>query len=91
MAFNASASPSRGSTHATPPARPPLHRRSCLDTIAAGVNITYKILYNDAVAMTGGQPLGGEVQVNAIARQMVAEGAEKVVVTSDEPEKYPAG
>ena len=41
--------------------------------------------------MTGGQPLGGEVQVDAIARQMVAERAEKVVVTSDEPEKYPAG
>ena len=59
--------------------------------IAAGVNITYKILYNDAVAMTGGQPLGGEVRVDAIARQMVAEGAEKVVVMSDEPEKYPAG
>ena len=59
--------------------------------VAAGVNITYKILYNDAVAMTGGQPLGGEVRVDAIARQMVAEGAEKVVVMSDEPEKYPAG
>ena len=59
--------------------------------VAAGVNITYKILYNDAVAMTGGQPLGGEVRVDAIARQMVAEGAEKVVVVSDEPEKYPAG
>ena len=59
--------------------------------IAAGVNITYKILYNDAVAMTGGQPLGGEVRVDAIARQMVAEGAERVVVMSDEPEKYPAG
>ena len=41
--------------------------------------------------MTGGQPIGGEVQVDAIARQMVVEGAEKVVVTSDEPEKYPAG
>ncbi|MCY4450909.1 MAG: indolepyruvate ferredoxin oxidoreductase family protein [Immundisolibacterales bacterium] len=59
--------------------------------VAARVNITYKILYNDAVAMTGGQPLGGEVRVDAIARQMVAEGAERVVVMSDEPEKYPAG
>ena len=59
--------------------------------IAARVNITYKILYNDAVAMTGGQPLGGEVRVDAIAHQMVAEGSEKVVVMSDEPEKYPAG
>ena len=56
-----------------------------------GARGTYKILYNDAVAMTGGQPIGGEVQVDAIARQMVAEGAEKVVVTSDEPEQYPAG
>ena len=59
--------------------------------VAAGVNITYKILYNDAVAMTGGQPLGGEVRVDSIAKQMVAEGVEKVVVMSDEPEKYPAG
>ena len=59
--------------------------------IAASVNITYKILYNDAVAMTGGQPLGGGVRVDSIAHQMVAEGAEKVVVVSDEPEKYPAG
>ncbi len=59
--------------------------------VAASVNITYKILYNDAVAMTGGQPLGGEVRVDAIAHQMVAEGAEKVVVVSDEPEKYPVG
>ena len=59
--------------------------------VAAGINITYKILYNDAVAMTGGQPLGGEVRVDSIARQMVAEGVEKVVVVSDEPEKYPAG
>ena len=59
--------------------------------VAAGVNVTYKILYNDAVAMTGGQPLGGEVRVDSIARQMVAEGVEKVVVVSDEPEKYPAG
>ena len=59
--------------------------------VAAGVNITYKVLYNDAVAMTGGQPLGGGVRVDSIAHQMVAEGAEKVVVVSDEPEKYPAG
>ena len=59
--------------------------------VAARVNITYKILYNDAVAMTGGQPLGGEVRVDSIARQMAAEGVEKVVVVSDEPEKYPAG
>ena len=59
--------------------------------VAAKVNITYKILYNDAVAMTGGQPLGGEVRVDAIARQMVAEGVERVVVVSDEPQKYPAG
>jgi indolepyruvate ferredoxin oxidoreductase len=55
---------------------------------AAGVNITYKILYNDAVAMTGGQPVDGRPDVSAIARQVIAEGAREVAVVSDEPEKY---
>ena len=58
---------------------------------AAGVNITYKILYNDAVAMTGGQPAEGGFTVNQIAAQMVAEGARRVVVVSDDIEKYPQG
>ncbi|HEY1244185.1 MAG TPA: indolepyruvate ferredoxin oxidoreductase family protein [Hyphomicrobiaceae bacterium] len=58
---------------------------------AAGVNITFKILYNDAVAMTGGQSLDGGITVSMIARQMQAEGIDKVVVVTDEPHKYPAG
>ncbi len=56
---------------------------------AAGVNITYKILYNDAVAMTGGQPVEGALTVPQIARQVLAEGARRVVVVADEPGKYP--
>ncbi len=58
--------------------------------IAAGVNITYKLLYNDAVAMTGGQPVDGQLTVPQIARQLAAEGAKRIVVVSDEPDKYPA-
>jgi indolepyruvate ferredoxin oxidoreductase len=57
---------------------------------AAGVNITYKILYNDAVAMTGGQPAEGGLTVSQIAHQVSAEGAKRLAVVSDEPEKYPA-
>lgn len=57
-------------------------------SIAAGANITYKILFNDAVAMTGGQPVDGQITVPAIAQQVSAEGVKKVVVISDEPEKY---
>ena len=56
---------------------------------AAGVNITYKVLYNDAVAMTGGQPVEGAMTVPQIAQQVVAEGARRVVVVADEPGKYP--
>ncbi|MCW5731094.1 MAG: indolepyruvate ferredoxin oxidoreductase family protein [Alphaproteobacteria bacterium] len=58
---------------------------------AAGVNITYKILFNDAVAMTGGQRHDGPLNVPDITRQVAAEGARKVVVVTDEPEKYPLG
>jgi indolepyruvate ferredoxin oxidoreductase len=60
-------------------------------SIAAGVNITYKILYNDAVAMTGGQQIGERPEghsVVQIAQSMRAEGASKIVVVTDEPEKY---
>ena len=57
-------------------------------SIAAGVNITYKILYNDAVAMTGGQPVDGTLSVPQIAHQMRSEGVEKIVVVSDEIEKW---
>ncbi len=59
--------------------------------IAAKVNITYKILYNDAVAMTGGQPFDGPLSAGDIAKQVAAEGVAKIVVVSDEPDKYPAG
>jgi indolepyruvate ferredoxin oxidoreductase len=58
---------------------------------AAGVNMTFKILYNDAVAMTGGQTLDGGITVSMILKQVLAEGIEKVVVVTDEPHKYPAG
>jgi indolepyruvate ferredoxin oxidoreductase len=57
-------------------------------SIAAGVNITYKILYNDAVAMTGGQPHDGPLSVPIIARQIAAEGIGSIVVVTDEPQKY---
>jgi len=58
---------------------------------AASVNITYKILYNDAVAMTGGQPAEGGLSVSQIAHQVWAEGAKRVVIVSDDPGKYPRG
>ncbi len=59
--------------------------------IAAGVNITYKVLYNDAVAMTGGQQIGERPEghsVIQIAHSLVAEGVTKLIVVTDEPEKY---
>ena len=60
-------------------------------SIAAGVNITYKILYNDAVAMTGGQQVGERPEghsVTQIAHSVSAEGATKIVVVTDQPEKH---
>jgi indolepyruvate ferredoxin oxidoreductase len=60
-------------------------------SIASGVNITYKVLYNDAVAMTGGQQVGERPEghsVIQIAHSLVAEGVVKLVVVTDEPEKY---
>ena len=59
-------------------------------SIAAKVNITYKILFNDAVAMTGGQPIDGTLKVPEMSRELDAEGAVKIVVVTDEPEKYEA-
>jgi len=56
--------------------------------VAADVNITYKILFNDAVAMTGGQPVDGPLSVPQISRQLEAEGVGRIVVVSDEPEKH---
>ena len=58
---------------------------------ASGVNVTYKILFNDAVAMTGGQRNDGGLTVPIIARQVAAEGAKKIVIVTDEPKKYPSG
>jgi len=58
--------------------------------IASGVNITYKILFNDAVAMTGGQPVDGVLTVPQITRELEAEGAKRIVVVTDQPEKYQA-
>ncbi len=55
-------------------------------SVAAGVNVTYRILYNDAVAMTGGQPVDGALSVSTLARQLEAEGVSKVVVVVDEPD-----
>ncbi len=56
--------------------------------IASNTNITYKILFNDAVAMTGGQANDGGLTVPQIARQVAAEGAKRVVIVTDEPDKY---
>lgn len=56
--------------------------------IAASANITYKILFNDAVAMTGGQPVDGVLTVPKISHQVMAEGAAEVLIVSDEPEQY---
>ncbi len=56
--------------------------------IAAKVAITYKILYNDAVAMTGGQPVDGILTVARITRQLEAEGVGKMVIVTNEPDKY---
>ncbi len=56
--------------------------------IAAGGNVTFKILYNDAVAMTGGQPLDGRMSVQQIASLVLAEGAARVAIVSDRPKRF---
>ncbi|MET0189984.1 MAG: indolepyruvate ferredoxin oxidoreductase family protein [Pseudonocardia sediminis] len=56
--------------------------------VAAGVNITYKLLYNRAVAMTGGQDAEGGLEVPAMAAKLLAEGIAKIIVCADEPERY---
>jgi len=58
--------------------------------VAANATLTYKILFNDAVAMTGGQPVDGVISVDAIARQVESEGVKQVVVVSDAIAKYDA-
>ncbi|MBT6831305.1 MAG: indolepyruvate ferredoxin oxidoreductase family protein, partial [Rhodospirillaceae bacterium] len=57
--------------------------------VAAGVNITFKVLYNDAVAMTGGQPMDGPLSVPRVTRQLQSEGIGKIAVVTDDPLKYP--
>jgi indolepyruvate ferredoxin oxidoreductase len=58
--------------------------------IAANANITYKILFNDAVAMTGGQPVDGPLSVRAIAHSVRAEGVARIALVSDDPKKFQA-
>ncbi|MDB5963244.1 MAG: indolepyruvate ferredoxin oxidoreductase [Massilia sp.] len=57
--------------------------------VSAKVNITYKILFNDAVAMTGGQEFDGPLDPGMISRQIAAEGVGPIIVVTDEPDKYP--
>ncbi|WP_229262703.1 indolepyruvate ferredoxin oxidoreductase family protein [Duganella radicis] len=56
--------------------------------VAAKVNITYKILYNDAVAMTGGQPVDGQTSVPMIAQQMAAEGVKRIALVTEDLSRY---
>jgi indolepyruvate ferredoxin oxidoreductase len=56
-------------------------------SIAAGIDITYKLLHNGTVAMTGGQDAQGAVDVPQIATMLMAEGAKRIIITSDEPER----
>jgi indolepyruvate ferredoxin oxidoreductase len=56
--------------------------------IAGGVNITYRLLYNDAVAMTGGQQPQGKMSVSEIVTELAAEGVKQIVITTPEPERY---
>ncbi len=56
--------------------------------LASKANVTYKILYNDAVAMTGGQPHEGSLTADMIVAQVRAEGVQRIAVVTDEPDKY---
>jgi indolepyruvate ferredoxin oxidoreductase len=57
-------------------------------SIAAKSNVTFKVLYNDAVAMTGGQPAEGALTVEQIVRELVVEGAQPVVLLSEDPDRF---
>ena len=56
--------------------------------VAANVNITYKILFNDAVAMTGGQPLDGQLDVAGMAHQLRAEGLKRIAIVAEKPDQH---
>jgi indolepyruvate ferredoxin oxidoreductase len=56
--------------------------------VAAGVSITYKVLYNDAVAMTGGQPVDGPITVPRIAHQLAAEGVQRIALVAEDPSRW---
>jgi indolepyruvate ferredoxin oxidoreductase len=60
-------------------------------SLSSNVNITYKILFNGAVAMTGGQPVDGQIDVASTTRELEAEGVRRILVVSDEPERYNSG
>ncbi|MCH1611006.1 MAG: indolepyruvate ferredoxin oxidoreductase family protein [Luminiphilus sp.] len=57
-------------------------------SVAAGVNITYKILFNDAVAMTGGQPLDGSLTIDDLVHQLRGEGVQRIALVSDNPQAF---
>ena len=59
--------------------------------VASGTTVTYKLLYNDAVAMTGGQKAEGQMTPDQMARQVAAEGVRRIAIVTDDPAKYPAG
>jgi len=59
--------------------------------IAANTNITFKILYNDAVAMTGGQPVDGPLSIPSMAHMIRSEGVDRIALVSDEPEAFDKG
>ena len=63
-------------------------RQAVHAAIAAGVNVTFKLLYNSAVAMTGGQDAAGAIAVPALTRELAAAGVRHIVVLADDPRKY---
>src|ERR1700759_2577120 len=64
--------------------------RAIRQAVASGANITYKILYNDATAMTGGQHVDGELSPQQITHQLHSEGIRHIYLVSEKPELYPA-
>ncbi|GAA2358746.1 indolepyruvate ferredoxin oxidoreductase family protein [Dactylosporangium salmoneum] len=57
-------------------------------SVAAGIDVTYKLLYNSAVAMTGGQQAVGAMSIPALTRMLTAEGVRRIIVTTEEPRRY---